>query len=80
MNADFSFIRGGHGPLGDLAQWAHHLGWRDYAYAGRFVRPEYNVHLFARRDDPRFDRLVSFLRARVADVVRDPLPFRLGPG
>jgi arabinofuranosyltransferase len=80
MHADFSFVRSGHGPLGDLAQWAHHPGWRDYAYAGTFKRPAYDVHLFVRRDDPRFDGLAAFLKTRVADVVLDPLPFRLGPG
>jgi hypothetical protein len=80
MRTDFSFIQNGHGPLGDLAQWATHPGWNDYVYAGTFKRPDYDVHLFVRRDHERFERLVSFLKSRVADVVLHPLPFRLGPG
>jgi arabinofuranosyltransferase len=78
MNADFSFITYGHGPLGDLSRWADHPGWQDYAYAGTFKRPDYDVHLFVRSDYEGFARLVSFLRSRVADVILDPLPFRLG--
>jgi hypothetical protein len=79
-NPDLSLIRHGHGPLGDTTRWAHHPGWRDYAYAGTFRHPRYYpIHLFARRGDPQFDELAGFLRTRVADVVLDPLPFQLGP-
>jgi len=76
---NFSYVRYGHGPLGDFSAWAQHPGFDDYEYVGTVFRAaEYDLHFLVRRDDPRFEELSRFLRSSVVDTVLRRFPVVLG--
>ncbi len=79
-NKNHTWIRYGHGALGDYAAWSRDPRWDDYAYVGTVKTSGaiYDLHLLVRRDRPDFDALTRFLRREAVDRVYPVLPLALG--
>lgn len=76
----FTYMRNGHGPLGDDSRWARDPRWDRYEYVGttRTDGRTYDLHFFVRDDSPFRRDLGDHLRSDVVDGWYDPLPLRWG--
>ena len=79
-NADFSWIRYGHGPIGDVTAWAHDPRWDDFDYVGTSLTDGriYDLQYFVRKDSRFAPALTAYLRQHVVDGWYAPLPFEIG--
>ena len=74
-----SWIRHGHGPLGDYLSWAHDPRWDGYQYAGTTrTGARYDLQYFVRKSGPFKTQLEQFLRAEVVDGWYEPFPLPIG--
>jgi hypothetical protein len=72
-----TWLRIGHGPLGDYESWSSDLRWADYRYVGTIQTNGYDIHMLVRRSYQHFDLLSNFL-GDTADIVYPSLPLKLG--
>jgi arabinofuranosyltransferase len=74
-----SWIRHGHGPLGDYLSWAHDPRWDGYQYAGTTrTGARYDLQYFVRKSSRFKTDLERFLRAEVVDGWYEPFPLPIG--
>ncbi|MGH9309148.1 MAG: hypothetical protein ACRD1U_07230 [Vicinamibacterales bacterium] len=74
-----SWIRHGHGPLGDYSSWAEDPRWDAYEYVGTTrTSGRYDLQYFVRRSSRLRETLVPFLRSRVVDGWYEPFPLPIG--
>jgi hypothetical protein len=74
-----SWIRHGHGPLGDYQSWATDPRWDAYDYVGTtHTGGRYDLQYFVRRSSPFRESLGAFLKSTVVDGWYDQLPLPIG--
>lgn len=79
-NFDNTWIRFGHGPLGDHSKWASDPRWDEYVYAGTISKLTglYDGHCFVRKHYADFAGLVAHIQTHVADTIHQPFPLPIG--
>jgi hypothetical protein len=78
--AGLSWLRNGHGPLGDYFSWSNDPRWDYYEYVGtsRMDDINYDLQYFVRKSSRYRDPLEHFLKANVIDGWYDPFPLPIG--
>jgi len=78
-NQNFSWIKFGHGHMGNLLLWSTDVRWDGYAYIGTIKTDNaYDIHIFLRRDWPDFAQFKSFLQDYVTDGTYAEFPIAVG--
>jgi arabinofuranosyltransferase len=75
-----SWLRVGHGPLGDYLSWSKDPRWDEYEYVGtnRMDDIPYDLQYFVRKSSRFRGTLEAFLKANVVDGWYDPFPLPIG--
>ena len=75
-----SWLRVGHGRLGDYLSWSNDPRWDEYEYVGtsRMDDIPYDLQYFVKKSSQFRGTLESFLRANVVDGWYDPFPLPIG--
>jgi arabinofuranosyltransferase len=78
--AGLSWLRVGHGPLGDYLSWSKDPRWDEYEYVGtnRMDDIPYDLQYFVKKSSRFRGSLEAFLKANVVDGWYDPFPLPIG--
>ena len=79
-NKDYSWIKYGHGSLGNIAEWNNDPRWDQYSYVGTIKTAEniYDIHFFLRIDYHDYNQFESFLEKTVIDGEFENFPLPIG--
>jgi arabinofuranosyltransferase len=78
--AEQSWLRNGHGPLGDFLSWTNDPRWDEYEYIGTSKTSDslYDLQYFVRKSSRFRISLEYFLKEHVVDGWYDPFPLSIG--
>ena len=75
-----SWLRNGHGPLGDYLSWSNDPRWDEYQYVGtsKMKGIPYDLQYLVKKSSQFRGPLEAFLKANVVDGWYDPFPLPIG--
>jgi hypothetical protein len=73
-----TWLRHGHGPLGNYDRWSSDPRWLDYQYAGTVITNIYFLEFFVRKDSPHYPSLGEYIRDNIAEHQWPRFPHPLG--
>lgn len=78
--AELSWLRNGHGPIGDYLSWSNDPRWDEYEYVGtsKMDGISYDLQYFVKKSSRFRDPLEAFLKANIVDGWYYPFPLPIG--